>query len=292
VQGLYLGSFGDFWPTPAVVFKECSMTAIGINGTAHGIIIAADGRRSVDNASKAATPDKANAAEGTASQKIFPLRSVDKNVAYVLAGHIANTELGFDAIEECRTLADSLRDRDFASEAKFVNRFSMVLTEQMNRMKYFPEFEKNRDGLWIIMDLLFAGYFKERPFVTAVQFYHSLHFAEFHSMPLPIAGLLYGSDVVRRKMYDDLGNVVSNSPFAEYIQNPREIRSLDESEKYVKGYIQACSSALALSMDESRCKTIGGHIHIAEITPASFKWRIAPVTASGWPVQASLGPGP
>jgi len=277
MQGFYIGSLGDFWPTPATVFKESSMTAIGIHGTAHGIIIGADGRRSVDNPSKVATPDRVNAAEGAASQKIFPLRSADKNLVYALAGHIANTELGFDAIEECRIIAASLCDHDFASEAKFVNRFSMTLTEQMNRMKFFPEFEKNRDDLWIIMDLLFAGYFKDKPFITAVQFCHSLHFAEFRSIPLSLAGLLYGSEVVRRKMYDDSGNVVSNSPFAEYIQNPREIQSLDESEKYVKGYIQACSSALALGMDESRCKKIGGHIHIAELTPADFQWRIPPI---------------
>jgi hypothetical protein len=274
----YIGSFGDLWLMPAVVFKDSSMTAIGISGTKDGFIIGADGRKTVDDISKSSDPDKAKVLEGRESQKIFPLRGANKNVAYALAGSVANPDLAFDAIQECMKLTDLFRDRDYKNETKFVNGFSKALTERINQAKHFPEFEKNSNDHWKIMDAVFGGYFKAIPFLTCVEFYHSLHFAEFHAQSMSFAGILYGSDVIRRAMYDDFGNIISGSPFTEYIQNPREINSLNDSEKYVKGYIQACSSELAISMDESCCKKIGGHIHIAELTPNEFRWRIAPIS--------------
>ena len=96
--------------------------------------------------------------------------------------------------------------------------------------------------------------------------------AGFRQEPLGLGGFLYGSEIVRRAMYGP--PPVRNSPFAEYIQNPLTIRSLDDAERYIRGYIEACSSPLALQMD-AKCSRIGGHIHTAEITPSGgFRWRI------------------
>jgi hypothetical protein len=90
-----------------------------------------------------------------------------------------------------------------------------------------------------------------------------------------LSNVLYGSGVIQQAMYDNYGPI-DNSPFAEYFKNPRTIDSFDDAEEYVKGYIEACSSPLALEMDEVGCKKIGGHIHIAEITRSGFRWRIPP----------------
>ena len=196
----YIGSFGDVWPIPAVAFQDASMTAIGVNGTNDGFIIVADGRRSVDDASKAATPDKAKAREGRDARKIFPLRGPDKNIAYALAGYVVSDDPPFDAVQECSRLAQIFSQRDYANEMNLVNGFSKALTESMNQAKQFPEFEKNSDDYWKIMDAVFVGYLKAVPFVTYVEFSHSLRFAEFHSKPLPLAGILYGSKVIRRAM--------------------------------------------------------------------------------------------
>src|ERR1700732_5312663 len=282
----YLGSCGDLWMIPVVEFKDASMTAIGVHGTSNGFIIGADGRQSVDEVSKSAEPDAAKIRERTDAQKIFPLSASDKNIAYALAGYVINDDPSFDAVQESLKLADFCRHRDYANATKLVNGFSKALTELINQAKHFPEFEKNPDGHWKIMDAFFLGYFKAVPFVTHVAFYHSLRFAEFHARGLSLAGVFYGSDVVRRKMYDDFGNVVTGSPFAQYIHNPREIYSLDDSEKYVKGYIEACSSDLGMSMDQSRCKKIGGHIHVAELTPNGFRWRTAPISPASSPTSS------
>jgi len=221
-------------------------------------------------------PDRAKAAEGEDAEKIFPLRSNDKNIAYALAGNVANPDLPFDAVVECTRLAEEFRQRDIENQTKFVNGFSMALRERIQQQKHFPEIDKNANGDWKIMELFFVGYLKAVPFVFHVEFFYSLAskpFAEFHSQAMSPAGLLYGSDVVRRAMYDDFWNAVKPSPFADFIQEPHDIRSLNQSHQFVEGYIQACSSELALKMDEAHCKKIGGRIRIAEITPSGFKWR-------------------
>jgi hypothetical protein len=252
------------------------MTAIGVSGTRHGIIVGADGCRSVDAKSRAAEPERAKAHEGLCAQKIFPIQGSDRNLAYALAGNIANPDLPFDAVTNCATIAEDFRLRDIENKTKFVNGFCKTLCGQIQKAKHLPELEKNANGDWIIMDLVFAGYFKSDPFVFYAQFSHSLRFAEFHSQEITLAGLLYGSDVVRKKMYDN-GEAVKDSPFAQYIQDPKQIQLLDDSERYVRGYIEACSTTLALTMDEARCKKIGGHIHVGELTPTGFRWRIPPI---------------
>lgn len=221
------------------------MTAIGISGTNEGFIIGADGRKRMDDISRAALPDRIAELESMDTQKIFPLLGSDKSIAYALAGNVINVDPPFDAVEECAKLAESASSRDYQDATKLVNGFSKTLTVLINQAKHFPQCDQNAEGSWKIMELMFTGYLRRVPFLTYVEFYHSYHFAEFHSQSLSLAGILYGSDVVRRAMYDDFGNVVPESPFSQYIQNPREIRSLDDSERYVKGYIQACSSESA-----------------------------------------------
>jgi hypothetical protein len=79
-------------------------------------------------------------------------------------------------------------------------------------------------------------------------------------------------------MYDQKGTPIPNSPFAGYTVTINQYSNLREAERYVKGYIEACSSAKALEMDPEICKKIGGHIHIAEITPDGFRWRVPPLS--------------
>jgi hypothetical protein len=52
--------------------------------------------------------------------------------------------------------------------------------------------------------------------------------------------------------------------------------SLQGAAYFAKGYIEACSSPLALKFDPT-CEELGGHIHVATITPQDgFRWVIPP----------------
>lgn len=273
---MFIGSFGELWITPASIFMEAAMTAIGTHGTEHGFIMGADGRKRVDDISRESNPELAAEHDSKVAQKIFPILAPEMTIAYAIAGNVIGDTPPFDALIECAALAGRAKTENYENARKLVNRFCKGLTDAVNRVGHFPEIDRNQDGSFTIIDLIFAGYFRKEPFVIYAGIRHSNKNAEYGVQPMSLAGLLYGSAVVRKRMYDDFGNPVLDSPFAEFIQDPRQIRSLDGSDKYVRGYIQACSTDLALSMDEARCKKIGGHIHIAELTPDGFRWRKAP----------------
>lgn len=273
---MFIGSFGELWITPAPAFKESAMTALGVHGTEHGLIMGADGRKRVDDASRGKNPELASH-DSVEAQKIFPIVGPDMVLAYAIAGNVIGDTPPFDSLKECATLAERAKTQNYQDAKRLVNRFCKGLTDAINRVGHFPQINQNQDGSWKVVDLLFAGYFRSIPFVIYAEINHSGKLAEFYSHSMSPQGLLYGSGVVRQKMYDDFGNPVRNSPFAEFIQDPQQIGSLNESEKYVRGYIEACSTELALSMDEAHCKKIGGHIHIAEITLDGFRWRIPPI---------------
>jgi hypothetical protein len=80
-------------------------------------------------------------------------------------------------------------------------------------------------------------------------------------------------------MYGDDGRrVLPGSPFANFVKDLGPNPSLKDAEQYVRGYIEACSSPLALELDEAICKGIGGHIHVATITPSDgFRWVVPPL---------------
>jgi hypothetical protein len=44
----------------------------------------------------------------------------------------------------------------------------------------------------------------------------------------------------------------------------------------VTAFIEACADLAAVEIDPY-CRTIGGHLHAAEITQSGFKWLIKPV---------------
>jgi hypothetical protein len=71
--------------------------------------------------------------------------------------------------------------------------------------------------------------------------------------------------------------------FASYkvsLPAPENITLLDGL-KDAKSHIQVCYDPKAREIDKKTCAHIGGHIHIATITPDGFQWVIPPVNVSG-----------
>jgi len=52
----------------------------------------------------------------------------------------------------------------------------------------------------------------------------------------------------------------------------RKTLTLSEGIEIAESYIRACDSDEGREVDPRLCAGIGGHIHIATITPAEFKW--------------------
>lgn len=126
-----------------------------------------------------------------------------------------------------------------------------------------------------IFRILFVGYFKQGPWQLETRFLHDdqdrVRFVVESAEPRETTSAIAGSEIVANGMYRD-----HDPRFARYVK-PRIADTLDWAADYVRGYIEACSDPAALELDPL-CRRIGGHVHIAEITPSGgFKWRVAPV---------------
>jgi hypothetical protein len=84
----------------------------------------------------------------------------------------------------------------------------------------------------------------------------------------------------------------------QFIKPPSERPSLQDAIDTTRGYIEACASPLGLDVDPDNCKGIGGHIHVATVTPVqrpSWVARLRGATAAGgfhWVIPAKAKPQP
>jgi hypothetical protein len=74
--------------------------------------------------------------------------------------------------------------------------------------------------------------------------------------------------------------IVQGHPsFSEFCQFDYN-RSLEDAAGWVRGYIEACCSPVALKYDPG-CEGLGGHIHVATISPQNgFRWVVEPLGQS------------
>lgn len=281
----YYGDFPDVWVFPSVAFQESHVTAIGIVGTDHGFIMAADGRMSLDDESKRTASPEMLALETDERQKIFQISDADKNLAYAVTGIVGDPR-GFDLLREIESQVRRISYREFRDCRHYLSVLAENVNEAINdakrdgKLEKLPETDRvEQSTAWKIATVFVVGYFKKTPCFIQVMFYHFGRASEFSVIPFPSHkySILSGSDVVRRTMYQAGGQLVLGSPFAQYMKALSETSTLDDAEEYAKGYVQACSTSLARQMDEPKCKITGGHIHVAEITPQGFRWRIAPI---------------
>ena len=292
------GSNGALWICPNVWFGKfrfgVAMTAIGIVGTPAGFIVAADGRmRLDDNNRESATPEMLSI-ESDYRQKLFQISDPQKNLAYVVTGSVFDP-CGFDLLKIISTQVTHLTHRRFIECSQYVNTLSSKINDGVNSAKdkglidKLPEIDHVEwdSNLWKSANIIFAGYFESMASLFVVELFHSSNGeSQMRVTPYPPHFcLLLGSLTIRREMYQDNGQAMPNSRFAEYIKQLGSGASLDDAQQYATGYIKACSSPLALQLDKAGCEGIGGHIHVAEITPNGFRWRIPPVASI--PVTAS-----
>jgi hypothetical protein len=258
------------------------MTAIGVVGLPDGLVIGADGRMTRDDDSKPVADD-ASGFQGEAAQKIFQIVESDKALAWAISGFITLDD--FRLLEEVKRKTSWLSKRKFDSCKKYLMAVAQRVTEEineakhLNKIKNFPTTRKSeRPGIWKIADIVLGGYFTRIPSLGIAQISHDgtneaechVNFYDFNY------SMLLGSEAVRKAIYPDEGND-PDPRFAQYRRSP--IRSLDDAEEYIKGYIAACSSDLGRELDPEQWRITGGRLHMAKITPQNgFEWLIPPET--------------
>lgn len=277
VCSMVLGDFGECCVIPRDIFED-SMTAIAIVHTAHGFVIAADGRLRFDDESRLQISTQARAImETETQQKIFQLLAPYEKLTYALRGTIRDPR-GYDLLKITESQMKAVSTRRFDDSLSYLKVLGGRINRQINEARRDGTFEtfpqtKKMEGTaaWHIASLHFCGYFDNEPCLGQIDFFYYSGDAQFNvHLPQLRSAWMFGSEIVTQRLYGD--------GFADFIKGITPEPTLENAKIFAQGYIEACSSPLGLEVDEPNCKGIGGHIHMATITKSDgFTWVIKPV---------------
>ena len=261
------------------LFKDSRMTAIATVYTVGGFVIGADGR------SRARGPDPTKVTEGMKARhdrednrKIFCIADADKTLAYAFMGTVANDENTFDLYEETNRQSKLLSSRYFDTCYDYVYKLALGLKRAFNDARkdgrldawYSNEDLGEEDNL--IARMMLVGYFRGKPSWTIAEFRSFDDRAKLQVQPIPTPGgiVTAGGKLMPKLLFQD-----KDPRFAQYIRPTGTDTTLEQGANAAKSFIEACSTPLAAELDPV-CKSVGGHIHIAAVTPDGFKWLIPP----------------
>jgi hypothetical protein len=251
--------------------------------TSEGFLIAADGRRRVNQEKR-----------GDDTTKIFEIKEPGKSLAYAFGGTVAFTDkenedsVMFDFRDEILKIIKSQRMANHKNLKSYAGKIAArlheglrtVLTnERMERLKDEGKFEEPA----LVACLILAGYYEKEPSWITIRFPHikqTLLEPELKLMALEKGyrpPVVYGSQIVARRIFE-----TDDPTFAKYRVprvNDAENVTLGEVAESAKKYILACADPEVMKLDAEVCAAIGGHIHIAKVTPQNgFDWVIPPKT--------------
>ncbi|MFL6352037.1 MAG: hypothetical protein ACJ74Z_09330 [Bryobacteraceae bacterium] len=264
-----------FW-YPSQNMAIDSMTVIISTFTPEGFVIGADGRQ-------VGAQDKCILSEHR--QKIFPIESPNGPLAYAISGTIDlathdRTGIALNMADEVKKATESLARKRTSSLFGYAVRLCRPIQDalknarQSGRIHDYPSHERavSERGKTITR-VLIDGYRGQEPCRVSIRFFHEeqrLHEPEILVPPLnPGSHRIYGSDVIVNLLWK------SEDPrFAKY-RGPSILAkdmTLKNAIKRSADYIGACCDPEAVGADDY-CYFMGGHIHIATITPAEgFQW--------------------
>jgi len=159
-----------------------------------------------------------------------------------------------------------LQERQFSLHSEYVNAFTRHVREDIaisiatgGAFSGLPQEEETPNG-WIVAKLIVAGYFNATPFIEACYITHrySCINASWEDVDIiPLSGSPFLSPRC---------TALENKMHFSYAD------SLDSANEFIKTYLHQCCILAA----EVKHDQIGGDIHIAEITPCAFRWRVPP----------------
>jgi hypothetical protein len=278
------GYFGDdpspLWPVDDNLFN--GMTAIVLQYTPAGIIVAADGlSRWGDDLSR---DELARQGETDHEQKIFRGAFGGLDIAWAASGAVFNRDKTFSLVCEITKALHAANSRSVQSFDSWLGAVADDLRRSVSDAQtrgLLAPFSENAalpldsQERFTFARVFMAGYFYDgKPSIATIRLLHSngVLTAPERLTQTPFMGIMYTGSAEIRKRYFGMHE---DRRFFKYFRTPGE--GLD----HAVGYIEACSDPLAAEIDPL-CKGIGGHIHAAIITPdAGFRWAIPPIEKAG-----------
>jgi hypothetical protein len=257
------------------------MTAIAAVYTPRiGFVIGADGRarwtepEAVSEAKKGMESDQ--------EQKIFEATAKRATIAYALSGTAYNDDKTFSVIAESQKAATSLSDLELANHLEYVQRFCDIVSEKIAEAHAEGRFDYIQPKICApghentLVRILFCGYFRTRPFAYDAEIVNENGTLSCNPLQCDMKNMgpmVLGSEKIAKLMYLD-----KDPQFRKYSVPIRETSSTLNAIACVRGYLEACSTPLARRIDPF-CEIVGGHIHIATVTPQfGFQWSSPPLT--------------
>ena len=241
-----------------------------------GFVIAADGRQ---------TKGLNDEPVSDGIQKIFPIHDDNKQLGYSMCGtHLFTTNDGsrviWDLHEEVeKAVLDPITRRSSSLEG-YATRLSRPIYRALETAKRTGEIEsflENMEKVYprgkTIADLHIDGYYSRVPSRVTIRFFHVEQQLQHPSIFLDrdIKRLdLYGSPRIWT-VFDDT-NDKRLAPYRPKGYSKAVRWDLRTTTKIAAGYIAACSSPQGKEIDENAHRIIGGHTHIAIVTPEGFRW--------------------
>lgn len=249
-------------------------TAIARMYVPEGFAIAADGRGCDENYNVVSEN----------CQKIFSIQGRDKALAYAFAGTVQLDGLDpkqvvFDFAGQTRFAIEKLEGRTCKNLVGYAHRLSRILHEDLvavakraNMAPFPPGRQQPGERGLTITRLFIEGYFQGTPERIVVRFSHNdqrLSEPEVYRIEvIPWQSVRHGSPIVSKVLGDD-----RDERLRQFKEPDRHYAPLEAAVEITKNYIHACSSPEGLALDEDVCRAIGGHIHIATVTPdRGFQW--------------------
>jgi len=232
------------------------MTATAIMLTGSGFAVAADGNQLFGDPPNF-IPDM-SIGESNCTQKIFGAEGRDYAVAYIVRGKVATENRTFDTSIEVQQEMASLSAQRFRRPIELVVAASTGLHRRMR-----AAFKSGRLPCFLGLEIPFVGYFRCEPFCLTAYFYPT---GNRQVIPQALSGWLFaysGSEVIARLMQ------AGDERILHRVKWPDDHPSLQDAINVTQTYIEVCSSAFGLAVDPENCRGLGGHIHVATVTPPS-----------------------
>jgi hypothetical protein len=253
---------------------DSRMTAISFCYIEPGFVIAADGRsRTFDSATGIYCPN------GETHQKIFPLLGAGRILAYAMMGEaVASEDNSFDLKVEIERQRKRLATKHFPNLRDYMGAIGIRLRKAYEKatetcLDYKPPADARDEYDRMLARVIAVGYVASKPScVQAEFFYEGKGKVELRVTTEPlqqgIPALLAPRDIS--------GVIDRDSRFSEYRLPYGPTMPIEHASAVIQRRLEACASPLAAEIDVL-CSGIGGHIHVAAVTPSGVSWLVPPI---------------
>jgi hypothetical protein len=255
-----------------------------------GFVIAADGRNTlVSSKERVVTSDEA--------QKIFPLSGVGMELAMTFRGRTtlydpSDEYIAFNFPIEFVNAAKAIGSVPFADGNTLLSNLCGLVSGKVrtaqDQIGFSPLPTRRKSESYPFLAVWVDGYIEGVPYRGGITFSHvdqriGWAIDPEHSLIRPSRywSAFYGSDTIGGLLFDSKDQRLSPYRTAGVERIADEVRKLqptlamEDAIEAALNYVRACSDPDLRQIDPDNCGGIGGHIHIATITPNDgFQWHI------------------